>query len=276
MSFSHPAWLAAAAAAPVLLVASWWFYDARQNAALDRFVSEKMRRQLTRSVSRVKRHLQRGLLAGAFALLCLALAGPLVGYRWQEIGSRGNEIVFAIDTSRSMLTPDVKPDRLTRAKFGVDDLAMRLENDALGLVAFAGSAFLVNPITLDHVAFHGSLNALDTHTIPRGGTNITSAIQVAARAMPRHGAGDKILILLTDGEDLEGDAVAAAKAAHEAGLIIYTVGVGTKAGEPIPLPADEGGYVKDEAGAVVTSRLDETSGHCGRGRRLLCPARSAE
>jgi Ca-activated chloride channel family protein len=256
MSFKEPVWLAAAASIPLLLVGIWWLYDARQKAALDRFVSAALRGQLLRSVSRAKRVLQRASLCGAFALLCVALAGPLVGFRWQEIDSRGNEIVFAIDTSRSMLAPDVKPNRLTRAKLGVDDLSMRLANDALGIVAFAGSAFLVNPITLDHVAFRGSLNALDTRTIPRGGTNIASAIQVATLALQRH-AGTKILILLTDGEDLEGDAVAAARAAHQAGLVIYTVGVGTAAGELIPLPPEEGGYVKDEAGAVVRSRLDE-------------------
>ncbi len=256
MNFKDSAWLAVAAAMPLLLLAVWLLYDRRQKKALDRFVSPSLRTKLTRSVSFPKRVMQRVLLGGAFVTLCVALSGPLVGFRWQEIGSRGNEIVFAIDTSRSMLAPDVKPNRLTRAKFGVDDLAMRLENDALGIVAFAGSAFLVNPITLDHVAFRGSLNAIDTHTIPRGGTNIASAIEVATLALQRY-RGTKILVLLTDGEDLEGDAVAAAQAAHKAGLIIYTVGVGTPAGELIPLPPEEGGYVKDDAGAVVRSRLDE-------------------
>jgi Ca-activated chloride channel family protein len=256
VSVSHPAWLVAAAATPWLLFGIWRWFDARQTAALERFVSAAMRPQLTRSVSHAKRRVQRALFGGALVALCVALAGPLVGFRWQELGSRGNEILFAIDTSRSMLAPDVKPDRLTRAKLGVDDLARRLDNDALGLVAFAGGAFLVNPITLDHAAFHASLAALDTHTIPHGGTNITSAIQVAALALRGHAGGDRILILVTDGEDLEGDAVAAAQAAHAAGLTIYTVGVGTPAGELIPLP--EGGFVKDEAGALVRSRLDES------------------
>ena len=184
--------------------------------------------------------------------LFVALAGPLVGYRWEQISRRGNEIVFAIDTSRSMSTPDVKPNRLTRAKLAIDDFANQLDGDAVGIVAFAGSAFLVCPITLDYGAFHESLGAIDTHTIPRGGTNISSAIREAQAALRRRPGSDKILILVTDGEDLEGDALAAAAAAsRQDGLKIYTVGVGTAAGDLIPIPADQGGgFVKDEAGAL--------------------------
>ena len=145
------------------------------------------------------------------ALLFVALAGPQVGYHWEQVSRRGNEIIFAIDTSRSMLTPDVKPNRLTRAKLAIDDFTKVLDGDAVGLVAFAGSAFLACPITLDYGAFHESLNAIDTSTIPRGGTNIASAIREAQAALRRRPGSDKILILVTDGEDLEGDALAAAQ-----------------------------------------------------------------
>src|SRR5208283_2647799 len=127
-----------------------------------------------------------------------------------------------------MSTPDVNPDRLTRAKLAIDDFASHLQGDAAGIVAFAGRAFLVCPITLDYGAFHESLSAIDTNTIPRGGTNISSAIETARIALRRRRGGDKILILVTDGEDLEGDALAAARtAAQTDGLKIYTVGVGT-------------------------------------------------
>ncbi|MGC2032393.1 MAG: VWA domain-containing protein, partial [Steroidobacteraceae bacterium] len=259
MRFSHPEWLPAGAVLCLCLLWMWRRHDRRQHAALARFVSSHLRAQLTQSVSIGRRRAQRLLLLTSVALLFIALAGPLVGYRWELISRRGNEIVFAIDTSRSMSTPDVKPDRLTRAKLAIDDFTRVLDGDAVGLVAFAGSAFLACPITLDYGAFHESLNAIDTSTIPRGGTNIASAIREAQAALRRRPGSDKILILVTDGEDLEGDALAAAQsAAHQDGMKIYTVGVGTPQGDLVPVSADRaGGFVKDESGAFVRSRLDE-------------------
>jgi Ca-activated chloride channel homolog len=257
--FTSPEWLAGGLAACLALVWMWHRYDARQYAALARFVSGHLRLQLTRSLSVAGRRAQRGLYLAAVSLLFLALAGPLVGYRWEQVSRRGNEIVFAIDTSRSMSTPDVKPDRLTRAKLAIDDFANLLDGDAVGIIAFAGSAFLVCPITLDYGAFHDSLSAIDTNTIPRGGTNISRAIHEAQVALRRRPGSDKILVLVTDGEDLEGGALAAAQtAARQDGLKIYTVGVGTAAGDLIPVPAAQGGgFVKDDTGALVKSRLDE-------------------
>jgi Ca-activated chloride channel family protein len=195
------------------------------------------------------------------SVLCLfaALAGPELGYHWERISRRGNEVVFAIDTSRSMLTPDVRPNRLTRAKLAINDMAGQLDGDGIGIVAFAGSAFLVCPLTLDYGAFQQSLDAIDVHTIPLGGTNISSAIQAARAALSRRPGSDKILILVTDGENLEGDASTAAEAAaKQDGLKIYTVGIGTAEGDLIPLPSDlGGGFVKDDTGTLVRSRLDE-------------------
>lgn len=259
MTFSHPAWLAAGFLACLGLLWMWRRYDARQHAALARFVSAHLRAELTQSVSIGRRRTQRALMLTALALLFVALAGPLVGYRWEQISRRGNNIIFAIDTSRSMTTPDVKPDRLTRAKLAIDDFTNRLDGDGVGLVAFAGGAFLICPPTLDYGAFHESLNAIDTNIIARGGTNITSAIQEAQAALRRRPDSEKILILVTDGEDLEGDALDAAKeAARQDGLKIYTIGVGTPQGDLIPVPADQGGgFLKDESGAFVRSRLDE-------------------
>ncbi len=261
MRFSHPGWLPVGFVACLVLVWMWRRYDARQYSALARFVSAHLRVQLTRSISVTRRRVQRGLFLAAFACLFVALAGPLVGYRWVQISRRGNEIVFAIDTSRSMSTPDVKPTRLMRAKLAIDDFANRLDGDAVGIVAFAGSAYLVCPITLDYGAFHESLSAIDTHTIARGGTNISSAIRAAQDALRRRRGSDKILILVTDGEDLEGSALDAARtAAQQDGLKIYTVGVGTAGGDLIPIPPDQGGgFVKDETGAFVKSRLDEAA-----------------
>jgi Ca-activated chloride channel homolog len=259
VNFASPAWLPAGLLSALALIWLWRRYDARQSAALAKFVSPHLRDQLTRSISVGRRRLQRGLFLGALVGLFVALAGPQVGFHWEQVSRRGNDIIFAIDTSRSMLTPDVKPNRLTRAKLAIDDFAKKLDGDAVGIVAFAGTAFLACPVTLDYGAFHESLGAIDTNTIPRGGTNISSAIQAAQAALRRRPASDKILILVTDGEDLEGSAFETAQAAAKSdGIKIYTVGVGSAAGDLIPIaPEHGGGFVKDETGAFVRSRLDE-------------------
>jgi Ca-activated chloride channel family protein len=191
----------------------------------------------------------------------------MVGYRWEQITRRGHDVVFAIDTSRSMSTPDVVPDRLTRAKLAIDDFIGQLDGDAVGIVAFAGRAFVLCPVTLDYLAFRESLRVVDTGTIPRGGTNISSAIRAAQTALERRPGRDKVLILVTDGEDLEGDALAAARAAvNRDGLKIYTVGVGTAAGELIPVPpAQGGGFVRDDAGATATGAIYAPLGAQGEG-----------
>jgi Ca-activated chloride channel family protein len=257
--FTAPFWLPVGFVVCALLVWLWFRVDARQHAALARFVSPHLRKQLTQSISTVRRRLQRGLLLTALALIFATLAGPQLGYHWEQINRRGNEIVFIIDTSRSMMTPDVKPNRLDRAKLAIDDFTNHLDGDAVGIVAFAGSAFLVCPITLDYNAFRETLNAIDTNIVPRGGTNISSAIREAQAALRRRPGSDKIVILITDGEDLEGSALSAAQnAKQQDGLRIFTVGVGTPGGDLIPVPpAQGGGFVKDESGQFVKSHLDE-------------------
>jgi Ca-activated chloride channel family protein len=256
---SDPHWLLAGLLTCIVLVGLWRRYDVRQQAALAKFIALHLRQRLTGSVSGVRRFVQRALFLTSTLCLFAALAGPLVGYHWEKVSRRGNEVVFAIDTSRSMLTSDVKPNRLTRAKLAIDDMARQLDGDGIGIVAFAGSAFLVCPLTLDYGAFHQSLDAVDVNTIPHGGTNISSAIEAARAALRRRPGSDKILILVTDGENLEGDALtAASEAAKQEGLKIYTVGIGTAEGDLIPLPSDQGGgFVKDETGALVKSHLDE-------------------
>ena len=259
MIFAAPGWLLGGALACTAMLWLWRRYDRRQQAALARFVAEHLRGELTQSISVARRRLQRGLYLLALALLFATLARPQWGFRWEEITRRGNDIVFAIDTSRSMTTPDVKPNRLARAKLAIDDFVNQLDGDAVGIVAFAGTAFLACPITLDYGAFHETLGAIDTNTVPRGGTNLASAIHEAQAALQRRPGSDKILILVTDGEDLEGGALAAAQEAKQQGLKIFTVGVGTANGDLIPIaPEQGGGFVKDEQGQFVKSRLDET------------------
>ena len=261
MKFAEPYWLLVGVTACLLL---WWRYrrfDRRQQATLHGFVAPRLAQQLTRSVSVARRTLKRALFTAGVACLFIALARPQAGYRWQETQRKGRDILFAVDTSRSMLAPDVKPNRLARAKLAVQDLLQHLDGDGVGLIAFAGRAFLQCPITLDYDAFRDSLTALDTTVIPRGGTDIASAIREAQATFKQRSDSDKILILLTDGEDLRGDAVAAAQAAGKAGVKIFTVGVGTPNGELIPLNGEEGGtqFVQDATGNYVKSRLDQAT-----------------
>jgi Ca-activated chloride channel family protein len=260
MNFAEPLWLLAGLFACAALAWVWRRHDIRQRASLATFASPRLHEQLVASFSIVGRHWKRGMFLAAVACVFVALARPQAGFRWEEVKRRGIEVIFAVDTSRSMLTPDVKPDRLTRAKLAVDDFVNRLDGDGVGLIAFAGNAFLQCPITLDYDAFHESLSDLDTATIPRGGTDISSAIGEAMTALQDRPSNDKILVILTDGEDLQGNALTAAREAAKAGLKIYTVGVGTPNGDLIPLSEDQGGgFIKDDAGQFVKSRLDEAA-----------------
>jgi Ca-activated chloride channel family protein len=193
----------------------------------------------------------------ALVLLVLALAGPKWGFHWQEVHREGIDLIVALDTSRSMLATDVKPNRLERAKYAVMDLLPLLQGDRIGLVAFAGTAFLECPLTLDYAAFERSLRAVDVGIIPRGGTAIARAIDTALAGFEARQGKYEAIILITDGEDHEGDVKAAAQRAAEQGVKIYTIGIGTSEGELLPL--DKGGFVKDAHGQVVKSRLnDET------------------
>ena len=260
MNFAEPLWLIAGLAAGLLLGWRYRRFDRQQHTALTTFASPHLLDRLTRSVSAGRRQWKHALVIAGVAGLFVALARPQAGYRWEETHRKGLDILFAVDTSKSMLAQDVKPDRLTRAKLAVSDLVDKLNGDSVGLIAFAGEAFLQSPVTLDYDAFHEALNALDTSVIPRGGTDIACAIGEAQTAFHAEKDHDKILVLVTDGEDLEGNAVTAAEAAAKDGVKIFTVGVGSATGELIPVPAENGGteFAKDAAGQFVKSRLDET------------------
>ena len=190
-----------------------------------------------------------------------ALAGPRWGFTWEEARQRGLDIVVAMDTSRSMLARDVAPNRLEKAKRAAFDLMRQAKDDRLGLVAFAGAAFLQCPLTVDDEAFRQNLEALDTTVISQGGTALSEAIHSALGAFATGNNNHKALVLFTDGEDHDADAdtMAAAQEAAEAGLRIFTVGVGTAAGELLQVTDDHGNtsFIKDEDGNVVKSHLNE-------------------
>jgi Ca-activated chloride channel family protein len=260
MKFAQPLWLLAGLIACAALVWRYRRFDARQRVELAKFASASLVAQLTASVSPARRHFKHALVITGVACVAVALARPLAGFRWEEARRKGLDLMFAVDTSKSMLAQDVKPDRLTRAKMAVEDLLAKMDGDRVGLVAFAGNAFLQCPLTLDYDAFRQSLDALDTKIIPRGGTDIASAIHETEAALEGKGNNERILVLLTDGEDLEGSALDAARAAAKNGLKIFTVGVGSTGGELIPIESESGEtqFARDASGQFVKSRLDET------------------
>ncbi|HEX4140667.1 MAG TPA: VWA domain-containing protein, partial [Candidatus Methylacidiphilales bacterium] len=262
MKFAEPSWLIAGFLVIAGLVFVYRLLDARQRAALAEFASSHLLAKLTASFSPGRRMLKRGLFLAAIACIFVALARPQWGFHWVDQKERGIDLLFAIDTSKSMLTQDVNPDRLTRAKMAITDFVRKLDGDRVGLIAFAGEGFLQAPLTLDYDAFQDSLDSIDTNTIPRGGTDISSAIQEAQAAFANEGDNKKILILVTDGEDLQGQGIDAARAAAKDGMVIYTVGVGTAAGGLIPVPNGNGStdFVKDPStGEYVKSHLDENT-----------------
>jgi Ca-activated chloride channel family protein len=197
------------------------------------------------------------LIVVATALLVLALAGPRWGFQWEEVRRQGVDIVIALDTSRSMLAEDVKPNRLERAKLAVLDLVKQLKGDRIGLVVFAGTAFLQCPLTLDYDAFAESLQAVNVGIIPKGGTAIAEAITASVAALESRQGKHEAIVLITDGEDHEGKIEEAARQAADRGVKIYAVGIGTPDGELIPVTVDgQQTFLKDRRGQVVKSRLD--------------------
>lgn len=246
--------LAAVAGLTAFLLAA----GGRRRRALEGFADAGLLNRLISGAAMRRRVAVSVLRTAVLATLVVAAAGPRWGFRWEEVHREGIDILIALDTSRSMLAEDVKPNRLERAKLAVLDLVDRLDGDRIGLVVFAGSAFLECPLTLDYGAFERTLRTTKVGVIPVGGTALSRAIDTSLDAFEARQGKHEALILITDGEDHEGDVEAAAERARESGVRIYTVGIGTSDGELIPLGKEHGaGYVKDRDGQVVKSRLNE-------------------
>lgn len=202
----------------------------------------------------------RRLLLRCLALACilLALARPQWGFHWEEISRRGLDIVVVLDTSRSMSAADIKPSRLQQAKWGIHDLLRNLRGDRVALVPFAGSALLQCPLTIDYAAFAMTLDDLYCGIIPRGGTAIAQALRTAIDAFPDDTAADRCILLVTDGEDHEGDPTALLPELKEKNIRVYAIGIGTLEGDMMPGdPSTGSAYFKDRKGQIVKTTLRE-------------------
>ncbi len=237
---------------PALAVFFWWSARERQRL-MAQFIEARLLPALTVGVSATRQKIRFGLLLCAVALLIVALARPQWGFNWEETKMRGLDIVVAIDTSKSMLATDIAPNRLARAKLAALELMQAAESDRLGLVAFAGGAYLQCPLTADDTAFRQSVEALDVNIIPQGGTAIAEAINITYTVF-KENENHKVLVLFTDGEDNDNEAAAleAAKNAAKDGLKIFTIGIGTTEGDLL-----NPNLVRDANGSAVKSHLNE-------------------
>jgi Ca-activated chloride channel family protein len=258
MQFGNPTYFWLLGTVPLLVLFLMWAFRSRRKA-LERFVARPLGEAMAASVNRSARRWKAALLVGAVLFAAIAMAAPRWGWEWRQVKRRGVDVFVLLDVSKSMLAEDLRPNRLTQAKFAVEDLVGKLEGDRVGLIAFAGTAFVQCPLTVDYEAFRLTLRETQTGTIPHGGTAIGLAIQTAARAFDAGEGRDRAIVLITDGEDTEGDPLAAAEEAASHGIHVYAIGIGTNEGELIPVGRDGGAteFLKDKEGQVVKTRLNE-------------------
>ena len=258
MTFENQLWLTFTPLIVLLFAGLFAFGLRRREALLSRFAAARLLDQLTEKASQQRTLLKAGLVLLALALIGVALARPQYGVDWIERKARGLDIVFVLDSSKSMLATDLRPTRLDRAKLAIIDLVKRLESDRIGLVAFAGNAFLQTPPTLDYSAFRENLDSIGQTSISRGGSDIGRAIREAAKAFPKDN-NFKVVILLTDGEDQEQQAIDTAREVAKDGIKIYTIGIGTPEGEYLKVRNSQGTeeFIRDSSGQPVRSQLDE-------------------
>ncbi len=229
----------------------------RKKRLLAEFASQALWHNFISYPSILNRRVKFILLLSGVVLGIVALARPRWGFQWQEVQRRGVDIIVALDVSRSMLAEDVNPNRLIRAKREIIDLLLLIEGDRVGLVAFAGTSFLQSPLTMDYGAIELFLDSLDTDLIPIQGTAIKHALQTSIQAFSDTPHESRAVILITDGENHSEEMEEIVHIAKEAGIKIFIIGIGQREGAPIPNP--DGGFLKNQQGELVLSKLNESA-----------------
>jgi Ca-activated chloride channel family protein len=251
--FAHPEYFYTLLVIPVLMIL-FIFSRIVRNKSLKRFGEKDLVEQLTPSVSTGRPFVKFLLWMLVLVLIVFALAQPQFGSKLQTTKKKGIEIIVALDVSNSMKAEDIKPNRLERAKRAIAQLTERLQNDKIGLIVFAGQAYVQLPITTDYTSAKLFLDAISTESVPVQGTAIGAAINMAAKSFTPNFEGSKTIVVITDGENHEDDAVGAAKAANEEKIIVNTIGMGSPEGAPIPNGPD---FLRDKSNNVVVTKLDE-------------------
>ena len=238
---------------PLFLV-GYGVWRSMRSRRVRKFGDEELVKALMPSWSGSKGWVRMILFSLAFAAFVIGLARPQIGAKLSEHKTHGAEIVICLDVSNSMLAVDYSPNRLDRAKLAISRLTDKLKEDRIGLIVFAGSSFVQLPVTTDYVSAKMFLGSIDTNSVPIQGTAMGDAIFTGIRSFSAQSEKSRVIIIISDGENHEDDPVAAAKEAAENGIRVYTVGVGSSEGQPIPV---EGGLLKDKDGEIVVTKLDE-------------------
>ncbi|MFH0731810.1 MAG: VWA domain-containing protein [Candidatus Omnitrophota bacterium] len=260
MNFAHGIFIPVGVLTVSALIAFYLFAYFLKNRAMERFADKRLLGEINSALSIKKRRLKIIMVSAAVFLFFLALGRPQWGFEWKKTEHQGIDVIFAIDTSKSMLADDIKPNRLERVKLEIEYFMNNLAGDRVGIVAFAGNAFLQCPLTIDYNGFLLNLQTLDETAVPKEGTSIASAIKECIDTYERGGKKTKTVILITDGEDHEGKVIEAANKAKEKDIKIFCVGIGSKTGSPIPVIDEKKNktMLKDAAGNIVKSRLDDS------------------
>ena len=258
---------------PVFVVA-YVLITRHKRRQLSEFGDPELMSQLMPDASKSRPIVKFALLMGALSLLIIAAARPQYGQQEKTVKRQGIEVMVALDISNSMLAEDVAPNRLDRAKQMLSKMIDNMVDDKVGLVVFAGEAFTQLPITCDYVSAKMFLNTISPKLIPTQGTAIGAALQTAIRSFgSQESDAGRAIILITDGENHEDDAIAAAKQAQELGIQVFVIGIGKPEGSPIPVPGTND-YIKDRSGQVVVSRLNEEMcqeiAQAGKGAYVRC------
>jgi len=259
--FAHPEYIYLLGILPAFVVV--YMFSARvRRRALQRFGDIHILERLAESASKKKKLMKLAILLFALTFIVVALANPQIGTRMQEVKQEGVDIFVALDVSLSMKAEDIKPNRLEKAKLEIRNLIDRLGGDRLGLIVFAGEAYTQFPLTTDYSAANLFLDVVDVDVVPVPGTAIGSAIKRAMESFNFKETTTKVIVIVTDGENTEGDAFEAANDAAKQGVLLYTIGMGSPSGTPIPIYNPSGQQVdfkRDREGNIVVTKLDEVS-----------------
>lgn len=227
-----------------------------KNNAIKKFAKKSLFNKLAKDQSKIKHIVKFFLVFFASIAIILALVNPKIGTKFEKVKREGVDVMIAIDVSKSMNAKDIQPSRMLKARQFVSNLISEISNDRIGLIVFAGNAYLQMPLTIDYSATKMFLKQVNTNLVPTQGTAIGAAVELAKRSYPKEDNNQKVLIIISDGENHEGDAEDAIKMAKEKGIKIITVGVGTEKGAPIPI-GKRGEFKKDTDGNIVISKLNK-------------------